>query len=99
MAIQKSKDEAHQRATSLAAKLASYRAQLQEALKGHEESQLEVTQLKSDMASATEKSLHLTNERDQLHSHLLDQGDHLAHLQVATTHVLAQVNALHSLHS
>lgn len=85
-------------ANSLAAELAICRAQLQEALKGHEESQLEVAQLKNKMVTETEQSLHLTKERDRLLSQLLDQGDYLAQLRMAAARVTAKINELHSLH-
>lgn len=78
MGLQESRDKAHQWAASLAAKLASCRAQLEGALKENAESQLEVTQLKPDLALATKESLHLAEERNQLRTQLLARGDHLA---------------------
>lgn len=68
-------------------------------LKGHEESQLEVAQLKNKMAIEIERSLHLTEERDRLLSQLLARGDHLAQLRMTIAQVTAQMNELHSLHS
>lgn len=64
-----------------------------------EASQLEVAQLRNKVATKIVQSLHAIEEKDQLVSHFLARGSHLARLWMAIAQVTAQMVELYSLHS
>lgn len=76
-ALLESQDEACHQADSLAVELVTYPTKIQEALKGCEESQLEIAQPKNKLVAETEQGLHLTKKKDWLFSQLLAWGYHL----------------------